>query len=68
MPHTSFATTTRGLDRNSPPMRLYEKAKKLGTWNPTDIDLLKDKVNWASLKDDEKGLVWRLLAMLCFRG
>jgi len=29
MPHTIF-TTTRGLDRDLPPMRLYEKAKKLG--------------------------------------
>ena len=27
MSHTSFATTTRGLNRNLPPMRLYEKAK-----------------------------------------
>jgi len=27
MSHTSFTTTTRGLDRNSPPMRLYEKAR-----------------------------------------
>ena len=29
MSHTSFATTTRGLNRDLPPMRLYEKAKKL---------------------------------------
>jgi len=63
MPHTSFATTTRGLDRNAPPMRLYEKAKKLGIWNPADIDLSKDKADWANLKDDEKDLIWRLLAM-----
>jgi len=27
MPHTSFATTTRGLNRDLLPMRLYEKAK-----------------------------------------
>ena len=63
MPHQSFATTTRGLDRNAPPMRLYEKAKKLGIWNPTDIDFSKDKADWATLKDDEKDLIWRLLAM-----
>ena len=63
MKHTSFATTTHGLDRNSPPMRLYEKAKKLGIWNPADIDFSKDKVDWTKLKDDEKDLIWRLLAM-----
>jgi ribonucleoside-diphosphate reductase beta chain len=63
MQHSSFATTTRGLDRNAPPMRLYEKAKKLGVWNPTDIDFSKDKVDWATLKDDERDLIWRLLAM-----
>ncbi len=27
MPHNSFAAATRGLDRDLPPMRLYEKAK-----------------------------------------
>ena len=63
MPHTSFATTTRGLDRNLPPMRLYEKAKRLGIWNPSDIDLSKDKADWSTLKDDEKDLICRLLAM-----
>lgn len=63
MPHASFATTTRGLDRDLPPMRLYEKAKRLGIWNPSNIDLCKDKEDWANLQDDEKDLIWRLLAM-----
>ena len=63
MSHTSFATTTRGLDRNLPPMRLYEKAKRLGIWNPSDIDLSKDKVDWSMLKADEQDLILRLLAM-----
>jgi ribonucleoside-diphosphate reductase beta chain len=63
MSHTSFVTTTRGLDRNLPPMRLYEKAKRLGIWNPSDIDLSKDKDDWGTLKEDEKDLILRLLAM-----
>ncbi|MEP6895971.1 MAG: ribonucleotide-diphosphate reductase subunit beta, partial [Chloroflexota bacterium] len=63
MPHTSFATTTRGLDRNLPPMRLFEKAKRLGIWNPSEIDFSKDKTDWAALKADEKDLILRLLAM-----
>ena len=61
--HQSFVTTTRGLDRDLPPLRLYEKAKRLGIWNPSDIDLSKDKADWANLKDDEKDLILRLLAM-----
>ena len=63
MSHTEFATTTRGLNRDLPPMRLYEKAKKLGIWNPTDIDFSKDKADWANFKDDEKDLMWLLLAL-----
>jgi len=63
MSHTFFSTTTRGLDRSLPPMRLYEKAKRLGIWNPSDIDLSKDKADWLTLKDDEKDLILRLLAM-----
>ena len=63
MSHTSFATTTRGLNRDLPPMRLYEKAKKLGIWNPSDIDLTKDKKDWAAFKEDEKDLIWLLLAL-----
>lgn len=44
-------------------MRLYEKAKRLGIWNPSDIDFTKDKADWLALKDDEKDLILRLLAM-----
>lgn len=63
MTHTSFATTTRGLNRDLPPMRLYEKAKKLGIWNPSDIDLTKDKQDWAGFSDEEKDLCLLLLSM-----
>lgn len=63
MTHSQFATTTRGLDRNSPPMRLYEKAKKLGIWNPSEIDLTQDKADWQKLNPEEKDLILRLTAM-----
>lgn len=63
MSHTSFATTTRGLDRSLPPMRLYEKAKRLGIWNPSEIDFSKDKSDWAKFTDEEKDLIWLLLAL-----
>ena len=63
MSHTAFATTTRGLDRDLPPMRLYEKAKRLGIWNPADIDLSKDKADWADFSAEEKDLIWLLLGL-----
>lgn len=63
MNHASFATTTRGLNRSLPPMRLFERAKKLGVWNPADIDLSKDKADWQTLTSNEKDLIWRLLGM-----
>jgi len=61
--HQSFATTTRGLNRDLPSMHLYEKAKRLGIWNPSDIDLSRDKNDWLTLKEDEGDLILRLLAM-----
>ncbi|MCS6992691.1 MAG: R2-like ligand-binding oxidase [Anaerolineales bacterium] len=63
MNHTSFATTTRGLNRSLPPMRLYERAKKLGVWNPSEIDFSKDRADWTALTLEEKDLIWRLLGM-----
>lgn len=63
MKHSSFVTTTRGLNRDLPPMRLYERAKKLGIWNPSEIDFSQDQQHWQTLTDDEQDLVWRLLGM-----
>ena len=63
MTHTTFATTTRGLRRDAPAMRLYEKAKRLGIWNPSDIDLSRDRAHWLSLAGDERDILLRLTAM-----
>lgn len=57
----TFATTsTQGLRHHLPPMRLWQKAKRLGIWNPSDIDFTQDKVDWQALKDDEKDYLLRL--------
>jgi ribonucleoside-diphosphate reductase beta chain len=63
MSHTSFATTTRGLNRELPPMRLFEKAKKLGVWNPSDFDFTKDKQDWSNFTAEEKELILHLLSL-----
>lgn len=61
-PRDQFATTTRGLQRDSPPMKLYEKAKKYGIWNPSEIDFSQDKIDWENLSDDERDVILRLTA------
>jgi ribonucleoside-diphosphate reductase beta chain len=63
MEHITFATTTHGLRRDAPAMRLYEKAKRLGIWNPSDIDLHRDRADWLALADDERDILRRLTAM-----
>ena len=44
-------------------MRLYEKAKRLGIWNPSDIDLGMDRQHWLGLSADEQDILLRLTAM-----
>lgn len=60
----TFATTSaRGLDQSSFPMRLYHKAKKLGTWDPRDIDFSQDIRDWQRLADDERDVLLRLTTL-----
>lgn len=40
------STSESSINRNSLPFRLFEKAKKLGTWDPQDIDFSKDREDW----------------------
>lgn len=63
MTHQNFVTTTRGLDRLSPPMRLFEKAKRYGIWNPSDLDFSQDKADWAGFNDLERTVLLHLTSM-----
>lgn len=58
--HDSFATTSRGLQRDTPPMRLFEKAKRFGIWNPSDIDFSQDRADWQRLTEPERDVILRL--------
>jgi len=62
MTHSAFSMTTGGLRRNLPPMTLFEKAKKYGTWNPADIDFSQDKKDWEGLNDAQRDLLLRVVA------
>src|SRR5438128_10127908 len=35
-------------------MRLYEKAKRLGVWNPSDIDFSGDRDDWPALEEEQR--------------
>jgi ribonucleoside-diphosphate reductase beta chain len=63
MTHDTFVTTGRGLRRDLLPMRLYEKAVRLGTWHPAAIDFSVDRQQWPGLAADEQDLVLRLSSM-----
>lgn len=60
--HKSFVSTSRGLRDDIPPMRLYEKAKKLGVWNPADIDFSKDIEDWKNLNPEQQNFALTLLS------
>jgi len=48
--------STRGLDYESVPWRLWEKSKKL-FWDPADIDFAQDAIDWREMTDEERTLV-----------
>ena len=63
MLHEQFATTTRGLQRSIPPMRLFEKAKRFGIWNPSDIDFTQDRSDWQGLTALERTVLLHLTSL-----
>ncbi|MEM0962486.1 MAG: R2-like ligand-binding oxidase [Bacteroidota bacterium] len=62
METATFKTTREGLDHGLAPMRLFAKAKKLGTWDPAAIDLTQDAADWRRLSERERDLLLRLSA------
>ena len=61
---TGFATTAAGgLRYDLPALRLFGKAKRLGTWDPDDINLDQDVRDWQAMADDERDLILRLTSL-----
>jgi ribonucleoside-diphosphate reductase beta chain len=51
----AFITTSpRGLRQDAPPMRLWQKAKRLGVWNPAEIDFSQDREEWRTLSAPQR--------------
>jgi ribonucleoside-diphosphate reductase beta chain len=57
------STSAQGIDHRLPPMRLWHKAKRLGTWDPRDIDLTRDAEDWRRLTDEQREVILRLTAL-----
>ncbi|MCH7958737.1 MAG: R2-like ligand-binding oxidase [Candidatus Hydrogenedentes bacterium] len=62
MDHRTLTTTKRRLRRDILPMGLWKKAKKLGIWNPEDLDFTKDKEDWKKLNDAERDILLRIVS------
>ncbi len=44
-------------------MRLFQKAKKLGTWDPQALDFSRDGADWATFTDQERDFLLRTLSL-----
>lgn len=62
MYRSTFTSTRQGLDVRLYPMQLWQKAKKLGIWNPSAIDFTQDAKDWKRLDAREQDLLLRLTA------
>ena len=60
--HDAFRTTNGGL-RDSFPLRLYAKAKRLGTWDPADVDLTRDRDDWQALSGEQQEAILSLTSL-----
>ncbi|MBM7583619.1 ribonucleoside-diphosphate reductase beta chain [Bacillus pakistanensis] len=59
---TILTTSNRGIIEDSLPFRLFQKAKKFGVWNPSDIDFSQDAQDWVELSDGQRHEVLRLIS------
>jgi len=60
---SSYACTSGTFDRQTPVYRLFEKSKKLGIWNPADIDFSQDKIDFANMSEIEQDWILRQIAL-----
>jgi len=59
-----YATISkRGLQWDSVPMRLFQKAKRLGTWDPQAINFSRDGADWSGFTAVEKDFILRTVAL-----
>jgi ribonucleoside-diphosphate reductase beta chain len=57
-----FRSTSGGL-RDSFPLRLYHKAKRLGAWDPVEVDFTQDARDWQSLDELQQETILSLTSL-----
>lgn len=57
---TFQSTSSAGLNYDLLPMKLWTKAKKLGIWDPMDIDFTQDRKDWMELSKLEQTVILHL--------
>jgi ribonucleoside-diphosphate reductase beta chain len=57
-----FRSTSGGL-RDSFPLRLFQKAKRLGAWDPADVDFTQDVRDWQSLDELQQETILSLTSL-----
>jgi ribonucleoside-diphosphate reductase beta chain len=60
--HERFRTTAGGL-RDCFPLRLYQKAKRLGVWDPAAFDFTHDRADWATLDEPRREAILSLTSL-----
>src|SRR3954452_5112165 len=60
--HEGFRTTSGGL-RDCFPLRLYHKAKRLGTWDPVACDFTQDRRDWEGLDELQRETILSLTSL-----
>ena len=64
MARTEFRTTSaEGLRYDSLPMRLYQKAKRLGVWDPQELDFTQDRADWSRLSEDQQKAILQITSL-----
>ena len=62
--HRTFRSTgAQGLDTESFPWRLWQKAKRLGTWDPAEIDFSRDIEQWRGFTGLQREVLLHLSAL-----
>jgi ribonucleoside-diphosphate reductase beta chain len=57
-----FLSTTQGL-RDCFPLRLYDKAKRLGVWDPSALDFARDREQWLELSHEEQAALTQIASL-----
>jgi ribonucleoside-diphosphate reductase beta chain len=60
--HEGFRTTAGGL-RECFPLRLYQKAKRLGVWDPAAFDFSRDRRDWETLDELQRETILSLTSL-----